>query len=150
MQCRSRSDYFASGEYTCVMFIAQVTLCYLRALEMTNSRALEMTNSRVIFSRDNRSSCSQSAKLRVWTLKRASKTQPTRELQALETHPLESCEPSTHPLESWEPSRHTHSRVARYTVCLVKFVQCWEDPTLECSYAEANYNFETSWICNNN
>jgi len=106
MQRRSRSHYFASGEYTRVMFDVQVTLCY--------SRALKMTNSRVIFPRDNRSSRSRSAKLQVWTLERASETQPTRELQALETHPLESC----------ELSRHTHSRVARYTGCLMKFVQC--------------------------
>jgi len=48
MQRRSRSHYFASGEYTRVIFDVQVTLCY--------SRALEMTNSRVIFPRDNRSS----------------------------------------------------------------------------------------------
>jgi len=128
MQRRSHSHYFASGECTHVMFDAQVTLCY--------SWALEMTNSRLIFPWDNRSSHSRRAKLRVWTLERASETQPTRELRALKTHPLESC----------EPSRHTHSRVARYTGCLVKFMQCWEDATLECSYAEANYKFEMLWI----
>jgi len=72
MQRHSRSHHFASGEYTRVMFDAQVTLCY--------SRALEMTNSRVIFPRDNRSSRSRRAKVRVWTLERASETQPTREL----------------------------------------------------------------------
>jgi len=55
MQRRSRSHHFASGEYTRVMFNAQVTLCY--------SRALEMTNSQVIFPQDNRSSRSRRAKL---------------------------------------------------------------------------------------
>jgi len=82
MQRYSRSHYFARCEYTRVMFDAQVTLCY--------SRGLERTNSRVIFPRDNRSSRSRRAKLRVWILVRASETQPTQELRALETHPLES------------------------------------------------------------
>jgi len=82
MQHRSRSHYFASGEYTRVIFDAQVILCY--------SRALEMTNSRVIFPWDNRSLRSRRAKVQVWTLERVSETQSTRELWALETHPLES------------------------------------------------------------
>jgi len=70
---RSRSHYFARCEYTRVIFDAQVTLCY--------SRALERTNSRVIFPRDNRSSRILRAKLRVWILEWASETQPTRELR---------------------------------------------------------------------
>jgi len=83
MQRRSCSHNFVRCEYTRVMFDVQVTVCY--------SRALERTNSQVIFPQDNRSSHSRCAKLRVWILERASETQPTREFRALETHPLESC-----------------------------------------------------------
>jgi len=87
MQRRSCSHYFASGVrewrvHSC-KFDAQVTLCY--------SRTLKMTNSIVIFHRDNKSSRSRRAKVWVWTLQRASETQPTRELRGLETYPLENC-----------------------------------------------------------